>query len=75
MVEKFNYFFGKSYGATHLPKTAELIKKSFTEMKLNNFNSNSNYLRVNMNGSSFLQRDTSKDMEEYMCEDHAMYDE
>ena len=71
----FNYFFGKSYGATHAPKTVELMKRYFTEMKLNNFDSNGNYLGVNMNGSSFLQRDTSKDMEEYMCENHAMYDE
>ena len=51
------------------------MKRYFTQMKLNNFDSSGNYLGVNMNDSSFLQRDTSKDMEEYMCEDHAMYDE
>ena len=69
----FNYYYGKKYGESHAPKTVELMKTYFKDMKLNNFDSNGNYLGINMNGSSFLDRDSSKDIDMYTCEDHDMY--
>ena len=49
------------------------MRTFFRDMKLNNFDTNGNYLGINMNGSSFLDRDSSKDIDMYTCEDHDMY--